>query len=138
MTSWLSMPIGQGVYGLLSAAEKPAPGQPADVRQVLIWLLVAMGAICAVGIVLTIANGIANRWRYNSHPALFHRLCQVHELDSASRRLLKRVARFHRLRQPARLFVEPKWLDPGPLGAALGHRAAELAQLRNRLFDGRA
>ena len=98
-------------------------------------LLVAGAAIGVVSVVRVVANRIARHWRFNSHPALFYGLCKVHGLDSAARRLLKRVVRFHRLGQPGRMFVEPKWLDPAALGPSFQTQAAELERLRNRLFN---
>jgi hypothetical protein len=59
----------------------------------------------------------------------------VHGLDASSRRLLNRVVGFHRLAHPARLFIEPKWLDPASLGPGFRPQAAALEKLRNRLFS---
>ena len=119
---------------LTAAVEELGPAPRADTGQMLAWLLVAGAVIGAVSLVLMVANRIGRRWRFNSHPALFYGLCKVHGLDSAARRLLKRVVRFHRLGQPGRLFVEPKWLDPANLGPSFQTQAAELEKLRNRLF----
>lgn len=108
---------------------------PADTGQMLAWLLAAgvvIGLVCGL---LVAASRFAHRWRYNSHPALFHGLCKVHGLQGASRRLLRRVARFHGLARPARLFVEPKWLDPTTLDASFQPRAVELEGLRCHLFS---
>lgn len=120
---------------LLSAVEESGPAQRADTRHMLVCLLVVGAAIGVVSVVLVVANHFARRWRFSSHSALFCGLCRVHGLDSAARRLLKRVVRFHRLGQPGRLFVEPKWLDPAKLGPSFQTQAAELERLRNRLFN---
>jgi len=120
---------------VLWAVEDSGLAQRADTRQMLVWLLGAGAAIGTVSVVLVVANRVARRWRFNSHPALFYGLCKVHGLDSAARRLLKRVVRFHRLGQPGRLFVEPKWLDPANLGPSFQPQAPELERLRNRLFN---
>ena len=135
MTSSLVFPIAQVLFGVLFAAEQSAPTQRADTRQMLVWLLIAGLVMGVVTISLVVANRIARHQRYNSHPALFRRLCKLHGLDSASRRLLKRVISYHRLRQSGRLFVEPKWLDPANLGASFRAQAAELEKLRNGLFN---
>ena len=127
--------IALSFLALLSAVEESGPTQRADTRQMLVWLLVAGTVIGVVSVVIMVANRIARHWRYNSHPALFYGLCKVHGLDSAARRLLKRVVRFHRLGHPGRLFVEPKWLDPANLGPSFQTQAAELERLRNRLFN---
>jgi hypothetical protein len=104
----------------------------------LVWLAAAGAVIGAVSVVLAIAKRIARRRRLHSHPGMFRGLCKVHGLDTASRRLLKRVVRHHRLEHPGRVFVEPKWLDPANLGAAFQPFAAQLETLRNSLFSVRA
>jgi hypothetical protein len=135
VTGRLVSAVGQRFLAVLLAAEPLPPAQRADTRQMLVWLLIAGVVIAVVSVVLVVANRIARRWRYNSHPALFYRLCKIHGMDSASRRLLKRVVRFHRLRHPGRLFVEPNWLDPANLGTAFRPYATELERLRNALFN---
>lgn len=92
------------------------------------------------GVALVLLVGVAIWYRrhrlrqQHSHPALFQGLCEAHELDRPSQRLLLQVVRFYRLRQPARLFTEPQWLEPSTLSGALAARAAEIAALRTRLF----
>ena len=134
MTGALVSAIERNFLCLLWAVQESGPARRADARQMFVWLLVVGTAIGLVSVVLVVANRIARRWRFNSHPALFYGLCKVHGLDSAARRLLKRVVRFHRLGQPGRLFVEPKWLDPAKLGPSFQTQAADLERLRNRLF----
>lgn len=135
MTAALVSAIEFGSLALLWAVDELEPAQRADTGQMLIWLLGAGAAIGVVSVVLMVANRIARRWRFNSHPSLFYGLCKVHGLDSAARRLLKRAVRFHRLAQPSLVFVEPKWLDPANLGPSFRRQAAELERLRNRLFS---
>jgi len=134
VTSSLVLSVGQRTAAVVLASERSLPANQADTRQMLVWLLVAGAAIGVVSLVLVVANRVAHRWRYNSHAGLFRGLCKLHGVDSASRRLLKRVVRFHRLGQPARLFIEPKWLDPAELGPSFQTRAADLEKLRNALF----
>jgi len=135
VTGSLVLSLAESCFAPLLAVDREYPANQADTGQMLVWLLVAGLVIGVVAVTLLIANRIAYRWRYNSHPALFRGLCKLHGLDSASRRLLKRVVRFHRLRQPARVFVEPKWLDPANLDASFQPRAPELERLRNGLFN---
>lgn len=135
MTGYLALSVAESCLGALLAVERESPANQADTGQMLVWLLIAGLVIGVVSVIMVIANRIAHRWRYNSHPALFRGLCKLHGLDSAGRRLLKRVVRFHRLTHPARVFVEPKWLDPANLGASFQPRAAELERLRNGLFN---
>jgi hypothetical protein len=73
------------------------------------------------------------RRHYNPH-ALFQALCTAHHLEPAQRRLLKRLARYHEIPQPARLFLEPELFDPGSLGAGFHGKTDELLELRERLF----
>jgi hypothetical protein len=97
-----------------------------------VWILAA--GIVPVGVLLYLLNRLARRWRRNSHPALFSGLCRLHGLDLGARQLLKQVVQYYRLIQPARLFIEPQWLDPARLRGPLQARAAELTALRGRLF----
>jgi hypothetical protein len=135
VTSPLVVSFARDLAAMVLAVEETRPPQRADTGQMLIWLLVAGVVIGVVSAMLVIANRVARRWRYNSHPAVFRALCKLHGLDGPSRRLLRRVVRYHRLSQPGRLFVEPKWLDPANLGAAFQPLAAELETLRNSLFN---
>lgn len=77
------------------------------------------------------------RRRLASPWALFLSLCWAHRLPWRQRWLLWRLAREHRLRDPARLFLEPEWFDAAHLGPALEARVEPLAALRARLFAGR-
>lgn len=81
-----------------------------------------------------LAKCLAHHW-HNSHPGLFCSLCRLHRLDRNSRRLLKQVVQYHRMSQPARVFIDPNWLDPARLGAAWRARSPEIAALRSRLFE---
>jgi hypothetical protein len=118
--------------GNLGAASRRA-SRPAG-GQALVWLAVAVGIIAVVCVAISLGSRLLRRRRYNSHGSLFSGLCRAHGLDHRARGLLKRVARHHRLVHPARLFTEPKWLDPADLKGSLRRRAAEVAMLRNRLF----
>lgn len=105
-----------------------------ETGEMVFWLVifgVAIAAICAAGFLIT---HFANRRRYNSHSSLFSALCNVHGLDRNTRAMLKQVARFHALAQPARIFTEPEWLDPAALGTAFAPKAEQLLALRQQLF----
>jgi hypothetical protein len=138
VTASLLLGIGRSLPGHLLAAGRPASGGRADTGQMLVWLLAAGLVIGLVSAAMVIANRVAHHRRYKSPSALFHGLCRLHGLDAASRRLLKQVVRFHRLPHPARLFIEPKWLDPANLGASFQSQAGQLQELRGRLFSVRA
>ena len=135
MTSPLVFSIKLCLSAPLLAVEESLPAQRADTRHMMVWLLVAGAVIGVVSVILVIANRVAWHWRHKSHRGLFSGLCKVHGLDAGSRRLLNRAARFNRLRQPARLFIEPKGLDPAGLGPAFRSDAAALGKLRNSLFS---
>jgi hypothetical protein len=65
---------------------------------------------------------------------LFRELCLAHRLDRGSARLLSQLAAALRLEQPAQIFLTPAAFEPARLPASLRTRAAELKQLRERLF----
>jgi hypothetical protein len=72
--------------------------------------------------------------QYCSPLGLFLELCRAHKLPWGERWLLWQVAAAHRLRQPARLFLEPEWLTTEALPPKLQARAHALGNLRGRLF----
>ena len=118
--------------GNLGAATRRASRSNAG--EALVWLAVVGGMSAGMCLAIRVASRLHHRRRCNSHGSLFQGLCRTHGLNHRARRLLKQLARHHRLAQPARLFIEPKWLDPASLQGALRRRAAEVAMLRNRLF----
>ena len=126
--------VGQTLLGAgnLGAASRRA-GR-VDTGEALIYLVIAGGLIAAVCVAIAVATRIHRQRRRKSHAALFRGLCQLHGLDRRARRLLKQLARHYQLAQPARLFCEPKWLDPTGLRSGLRQRASEVTALRNRLF----
>jgi len=104
------------------------------------------GELLAIGLtVLMVGIGgwLLSRWlarqeagkrRSHSRRQLFRTLCAAHELSGHDRRLLRQLARAHRLRDPARVFLEPQRYDPKVLSPALEAKQHELNQLRGRLF----
>ncbi len=72
--------------------------------------------------------------RHLSHRALFRSLANAHALNFAQKRLLKELARAHRLAQPARLFLEPERFDAARLTQSLARRQGQLDTLRSKLF----
>ena len=106
----------------------------ADTGQMMVWSLVAGGIIVVMCGGLLLYTKMAHKWRTDSHRGLFCSLCKLHELDRGSQRLLRRAVQFHGLAPPARVFTEPKWLDPAKLGAEFKSQAKALKKLRNRLF----
>ena len=104
------------------------------------------GELAAIGLtaLVVIAVGwLLSRWlarnddgkrRFHSRRALFRALCHAHELNHGERRLLRRLARYHRLKNPSRVFLEPEHFQSDQLSPALRQREGELLDLRELLF----
>lgn len=120
---------GKGLEGIFER-----PQSQIGTGELALWLLIVAGGIGGVCAIIYLFTRLAHRRRYNSHASVFNGLCRAHDLDSGSRRLLKQLARHYRISQSARLFVEPKWLDPTALRGSWQARALDVATLRNRLF----
>jgi hypothetical protein len=97
-----------------------------------------------VGAVFVLGLWLLSRWMdsrqerrpLNSRLGLFVSLCRAHGLQWREWWLLWRVARRHRLREPARVFLEPQRLEPGSLGRGFEAYRAQLEALSRRLFAG--
>lgn len=114
-------------------------GQPAfktsSYGSAVFWLIAIGAVIAAVVGGLSIATRILHQRNHNSQPGLFDGLCKYHELPRNSRSLLKQLAASYGLgAAPARVFTEPRWLEPNPQNPLFRARAAELASLREQLF----
>ena len=105
-----------------------------ETGEMVFWLVIFAVSICAICAVIYAATHILNQWRYNNHSSLFYALCNEHNLDKNARAMLKQVVRHHGMREPARVFTEPQWLDPAKLGKPFAARAEELLVLRKNLF----
>jgi hypothetical protein len=103
---------------------------------------IVLGVFVLVGIVLAVwaaAYWHTHRDRLpwcNDAAKLFWSLCRAHALRWGDRWLLWRVARYQRLDDPARMFLEPQRLDPANLGAVFRTQSARLGAIRARLFAG--
>ncbi len=106
----------------------------AGAGEMIVYLMIAAGLIAGVCLAVFFVSRANQRRRRYSHNGLFASLCLIHGLDHAAKALLKQVASCHKTSQPARVFTEPNWLDPGSLPAPLRGRAAQVAALRSRLF----
>jgi hypothetical protein len=97
------------------------------------WIIVAALLIAALAF---LARVVARREKqtFSSPRALFRELCKAHDLDLASRRLLRRLARAAAIRQPARLFLEPQRFEPTALSADLRAQWPAIEALRAKLF----
>ena len=115
-------------------AKSPFLRSEADTGQMMVWSVAAGCIIAVVCGGLLLYTKMAHKRRTNSHPGLFQGLCELHQLDRGSRRLLKQAVQFHNLTPPSRVFTEPGWLDPAKLGAEFQPQVKALKQLGNRLF----
>jgi hypothetical protein len=114
--------------------------KPGESQQGLGSVIVVLAVILAVLITLWLLARFADRRRKgapsNSPLLLFIALCRAHGLSWSDRILLWRVARWHRLKHPGRLFLEPERLDPASLSPALRSQARRLHAIQDRLFVG--
>lgn len=76
---------------------------------------------------------VVQRWRHG-RARLFLDLCRAHELSRNERRMLQQLARAHRLRSAAELFLAPERFDAQHLSPALAEHESELHGLRMHLF----
>ncbi len=123
----------------LPLSPEPLIGGPtlrtANDGSTLFWLLTVGGGIVGVVVALSIVTQVLHHRRRNSQAGLFDGLCKLHELPRNHRALLKQLAASYGLgAMPARVFTEPRWLDPNPNHPLFRTRAAELAAIRDRLF----
>ena len=100
----------------------------------LVGILVLLSIVVFVWILSRFLSRQERMRRHFSPKALFQALCTEHELEPGQRRLLKRLARYHGLAQPARIFLEPERFDPTSLGVGFSEMKDELIELRERLF----
>lgn len=99
-------------------------------------LLIVASVVVAVWILSKVLERYGGRRPIDSSTLLFLSLCRAHRLRWSERWLLWRIARDQRLKDPARLFLEPERLDPAKMPSALRHRGAELGAILGRLFSG--
>jgi hypothetical protein len=98
------------------------------------WLLLTAAAIAAY-VAWQIQRKRSDMSQACDDPAkLFRELCQVHGLDSASRKLLRQLADACGMPQPALVFLTPSAFGGEQTPAAFIQRADELKALRERLF----
>ncbi len=99
-------------------------------------LVILVGMVLAVWLLSLVLDRYGGRRPVDSSLALFLALCRAHRLRWSEWWLLWRVARDQQLKDPARLFLEPKRLDPANLGPVLRLRSEQLEAIRGRLFAG--
>jgi len=101
-------------------------------------LLVILGIVAALWVLMEVMDRLDGRRSVDSSLMLFLALCRAHRLRWSEWWLLWLVARDRKLKEPARLFLEPELLDPANLRPALRLKAAQLQTVAGRLFAGLA
>jgi hypothetical protein len=109
--------------------------QHLDQGDLVTGLSILAGVILAIWLLSWLLARQEQRHVRNSGLGLFVSLCRAHQLRLRQWWLLWRVARHHKLRDPARVFLEPERLDPDDLSTRLQARAEDLADLRDQLFS---
>lgn len=117
--------------GFLLAARKSQGSESGMLIVFLVILAVLIGG--AIGIAAYV-NKVNYRRRYDSHPSLFSSLCKLHELSRGERSLLKSIGTIRKLKEPAIMFIEPRWLDPYRLPNNLKSEASNVKRLKEKLF----
>lgn len=101
-------------------------------------ILGALLALAAVSVAVWALARLVERFcRKRLRPSpyrLLWSLSRAHRLRWSQWWLLRRIARQLNLEDPARLFLEPEWLDANKLGAEFAPRSREIQVLRARLF----
>ena len=100
----------------------------------LFMLLAIVSAVVLVGWLLSRFARHERRRRTNSPRTLFQELCQAHQLDRQSRKLLLRLAKHQELIHPASLFIDPRRFAPGQLPELQPSQLRRLESLRLQLF----
>ena len=99
-------------------------------------LVIVLGVAVAVWLLSRVLERRDGRRPTDSSLSLFFTLCRAHRLRLSEWWLLWRVARDQKLKEPARLFLEPERLNPAHVNPVLRLRSAQLEALGARLFAG--
>jgi len=75
---------------------------------------------------------------YNNPRALFRSLCQLHGLSPTDRNVLRQLASYGRLAQPAELFLRPECFVTERLPPDLQVKQPQIESIRRRLFGDEA
>jgi len=132
LTRWRHFPWAQG--NRFEGLSRGFKGRRIESGEIVTVLLIALSVLLALWL-LSYATSLRERRRaYASPLRLFLSLCRAHRLRWSERWLLWRVARAQRLRDPARLFLEPERLEARNLDASSRMHGEQLGRLRARLF----
>lgn len=106
----------------------------ADSGEIISGLLILVAVSAAVWLLVW---GLDRCFRGRIRPSpgrLLWSLSRAHHLRWSQWWLLRRIARQQKLEDPARLFLEPEWLDSARLGAEFAAQRFQVQILRARLF----
>ncbi len=102
-----------------------------------VWWLAIVTVVVLLPAVWVLGR-LMGRWpghaTWSSPGRLFASLCRAHGLGRRDRWLLRRLAAFQSLSDPARLFLEPERFHPHGLGPTLSQWGTQLQAIRSRLF----
>jgi hypothetical protein len=111
-------------------------GRDARIDSSDVVTMVVVLAVVVLGVTILswyVARRDRRRSFTNPH-ALFHALSKAHGIDRRGRRLLGKMVRWYRLKQPAQLFVEPERFELSRLSPELQREGAAITALSKRLF----
>jgi hypothetical protein len=100
-------------------------------------LFMLLTIVLAVALAAWFLTRVARRERHrrtNSPRGLFLELCQAHQIDRQSRKLLWRLAKHQEPSHPACLFLDPRRFESGQLPELLPSQLQRLVKLREQLF----
>ncbi len=120
--------------GVRKGLNKGLRGDPLDASDIVTGVLVVVGIGLAIWLLSYLFSWRERRRGRTSPLGLFLSLCKAHQLRWPQQWLLWKLARGQRLRDPARLFLEPQRFRPANTPDGLQSRLAELEDLRDRLF----
>jgi len=105
-----------------------------DYSEILSSLLILAIISVFVWLLARVFDRFCQRRSYSAPYRLLWSLSRVHRLRWSQWWLLRRIAKQQNLDDPARLFLEPEWLDPARLGPEFAQQSAQVLVLRARLF----
>ncbi len=122
-----------GLDSFVSALrDKKGRGDSSDIFTGLLILVVIS---VLVWLAARAFDWILRKRRHPSPRRLLWSLSRAHRLRWSQWWLLRQIAKQQKLEDPARLFLEPEWLDPATLGLEFATQRMQIQVLRARLFS---
>ncbi len=100
----------------------------------LLGLLIVCTLVAVLWAISRLVSLRRQRRGYRSPWRLFWALCKAHHLNWSDSWLLRRVARYHGLREPGRLFLEVHYWDEKNLGPRFALEFPRLKLLRQQII----